>query len=178
MRHTTLALLVGGALALPAAVSAQDFAGPSVGLQLSYGDASTEGPALEGDGALYGLRAYYDFDPGTFIYGFGLQYDATDISLGGGTAEIDEVLRLAGRIGVTSGANWYYGTLGYARAYTSGPAAAGDSDGFFVGVGYEVFVSDEFTVGTELLYHEFSDFDIGTLDADVTTLSFSVNYRF
>lgn len=178
MRTTLITLITTTALVLPGVAAAQSFGGPSVGLQLSYGDASTDGPALEGDDALFGLRAYYDWDQGTYIAGVGLQYDATDLALGGGVAEIDDVLRLAGRIGAQSGQNWYYATAGYARASTSGPAAAGDSDGFFIGAGYEVFVSDQVTLGSELLYHEFSDFDIPTLEADVWTLGFSVNFRF
>jgi len=162
----------------PVPTAAYDWSGFSVGGQLSYGDVSTEGPELDGDGLLYGLRAYYDYDFGNFIVGGGLQYDAADIDLDG-VAAVDNVLRVGARIGAGSGQNWYYGTAGFAQAFTDPDAAdPGSSEGYFAGVGYEVALTDSFTVGAELLYHEFDDFDIDTLEADVTTLGLSANYRF
>ncbi|MEL6607765.1 MAG: outer membrane beta-barrel protein [Pseudomonadota bacterium] len=163
---------------VPAAPARYDWTGPSVGAQLSYGDVSTEGPALSGDDALLGLRAYYDYDFGNYVLGGGLQYDTADIDLEG-VASVSEVLRLGARAGIASGQNWYYGTVGFARAFTDdGAAAPGDSDGYFIGAGYEVALTESVTAGAELLYHQFDDFDIDTLDADVTTLGLSVNYRF
>ncbi|MEM8579560.1 MAG: outer membrane beta-barrel protein [Pseudomonadota bacterium] len=178
MPPTLPSLAAAFALALPSVAAAQSFEGPSVGLQLSYADAETSGPALDGDDPLFGLRAYYDWDLGDYVIGTGLQYEAGDVGLTGGVATIDDVFRLAGRVGITRGPGYYYVTAGYAYADTSGPAAAGSSDGYFIGIGYEGFVSDQVTLGAELLYHEFDSFDIPTLEADVTTLNLSVNYRF
>ncbi|MEM9350261.1 MAG: porin family protein [Pseudomonadota bacterium] len=161
----------------PGVAAAQSFDGPSVGLQLSYGDVETSGPSLDGEDTLIGIRAYYDVDFGNFIAGGGFQYDSTEIDLDG-AADIDDVFRLAGRVGVSSGPAYYYGTAGFVQASTSGPADAGDSDGYFVGAGVEAFVADNITVGGEVLYHEFDDFDISSLDAEVTTLGVNVNYRF
>ncbi|MEM1151573.1 MAG: outer membrane beta-barrel protein [Pseudomonadota bacterium] len=164
-------------LAFPGIAAAQSFDGPSVGLQLSYGDADTSGPSLDGEDTLIGLRAYYDVDFGNFIAGGGLQYDSTEIDLDG-VADVDDVFRLGARVGVANGPAYFYGTAGFAQASTSGPADAGDSDGYFVGAGAEAFVADNITVGGEILYHEFEDFDIGSLEAEVTTIGFNVNYRF
>lgn len=158
-------------------VSGTNWTGPSVGVQLGYGDVSTSGAAtLGGDDVLLGLRAYYDYDFGDFIVGGGLQYDNTDIDLGGGTT-VDSVTRAGLRAGVDLGTNWIYGTAGWARAETSN-AAVGDSDGWFAGLGYEVFVANNVTVGAEILYHEFDDFDLGGLEAEATTAALSVNFRF
>lgn len=153
--------------------------GATVGVQLSYGDLSTSGPALDGGGALLGLRATYDWQTDRVIYGVGLQYDTADIDLDGAAA-VDSVLRLSGRVGVDSGRNFLYGTAGFARATTeAGTADVGASDGYFLGAGYEVFVSDDTTIGSELLYHRFEDFEnLPTLEADATTLGVSVNFRF
>lgn len=162
----------------PFPAQGRDWSGFSVGGQLSYGDVSTDGPELDGEGLLYGLRAYYDYDFGNFILGGGLQYDAADIDLDG-VAAVDNVLRLGARVGASLGDNWVYGTAGFAQAYTDPDAAdPGSSDGYFAGLGYEVAVTDTVTVGAELLYHEFDSFDIDTLEADVTTLGVSANYRF
>ncbi|WP_147127215.1 outer membrane protein [Shimia ponticola] len=155
-----------------------DWTGFSIGGQLSFGDVNTDGPELDGEDALYGFRAYYDYDFGNFIAGGGLQYDAADIDLDG-VAAIESVLRLGGRVGVGSGQNWYYGTAGFARADTdAGAADPGSSNGYFIGAGYEVALSDTFTIGAEILYHEFDDFDIDTLEAEATTIGLSANYRF
>lgn len=157
-------------------VSGTDWTGPSVGVQLGYGDVDTSGPALNGDDVLFGLRAYYDYDFGDFIVGGGLQYDATDLDIGGATT-LDSVTRLGLRAGVDLGRQWIYGTAGWAQAETSA-AGIGDSDGWFAGLGYEVFVADGITIGTEVLYHEFDDFDLVGLEAEATTAAVSVNFRF
>lgn len=157
--------------------SGSDWTGPSVGVRLGYGDVSTYGAAqLSGDGALFGLRANYDYDLGTVIVGGGLQYDTTDIDLGGVTT-LESVTRIGARAGADLGTSWLYGAAGWAQANTSAPTV-GDSDGWYAGVGYEMLVSEGITVGTEVLYHEFSDFDLSGLNAEATTAAISVNFRF
>jgi opacity protein-like surface antigen len=158
------------------AAPAADWTGPSVGAQLGYGDVSTSGPALSGDDVLLGLRAYYDYDFGDFVLGGGLQYDATDLDIGGATT-LESVTRIGGRAGADLGRSMLYGTAGWAQARTSA-TGIGDSDGWFAGVGYEMFVTDAVTVGTEVLYHEFDDFDLAGLEAEATTAAISVNFRF
>ena len=154
-----------------------DWTGPSVGLQFGYIDVETSGAAaLEGDDTLIGLRAYYDYDFGQFVLGGGLQYDVTGVDLGGVT-EVESVLRGGVRGGIDLNRNWIYATLGLARVETSA-AAVGDSSGYFAGLGYEVFVGQQVTLGAEVLYHEFDDFDLGGLEAEATTASVSVNFRF
>lgn len=164
---------------IPVAPAGTDWTGFSIGAQLGYIDVDTDGAAeLDGDDILYGVRAYYDYDFGNFILGGGVQYDFTSVDLDG-AAEVDAVLRIGARAGVDLNQNWIYGTAGYARVETdAGAVDPGDSDGFFVGAGYEVFVTDAVTLGAEVLYHEFEDFDIDGLDADATTASVSVNFRF
>lgn len=157
-----------------------DWSGFFVGAQIGYGDleADTGAATLDDDGALYGLRAGYDYDFGPALVGGVLQYDASNLELDDGAdgIELDSVLRLGARVGFDSGRNLYYLTGGYANADTD---AIGDSDGYFAGVGYEVFLTDRVTLGAEALYHEFDDFDDApTVDADATTVGLNVNYRF
>ena len=153
-----------------------DWTGPSIGLQFGIIDVETSGPSLEGDDTLIGLRAYYDFDFGQYVVGGGLQYDATGVDLGGVT-EVESVLRAGVRGGIDLNRNWVYATAGLARVETSA-AAVGDSNGYFAGLGYEVFVGQQVTLGAEVLYHEFDDFDLGGLEAEATTAAVSVNFRF
>ncbi|MEL7301033.1 MAG: outer membrane beta-barrel protein [Pseudomonadota bacterium] len=162
---------------IPSLVAAQSFEGPSVGVQLSYGDVDTSDAAeLEGDNALIGARAYFDTDVGGFLLGGGVQYDITEIDLEGVT-DIDAVFRIGARGGVQNGGNYFYGTGGFAQAYLS-EEAVGDSGGFFVGAGYESFVTDTITAGVEVLYHRFQNFELDELTANVVTVGAHLNYRF
>ena len=178
-----MAAIVAIMLAVPGVALGQspgDWTGGSVGGQVGYLDGETDGAAvLEGDGATFGIRAHYDYDFGSYVIGGGIEYDSGDVELGAGAASIDDVLRLKARAGIDAGQNWYYGTFGWAQASVGDPAdSIGDSDGYFLGVGAEMFLSERTTAGAEILYHNFDDFDLDGLEADATTLNFSVNFRF
>lgn len=159
----------------PAPAPSFDWTGASVGLQFGYIDAETSGAlALEGDDTLIGLRAYYDYDFGQYVVGGGLQYDVTDVDLGG-AAEIEDVLRVGVRGGIDLDRNWVYATAGYTEVGTD---TVGDGDGYFAGVGYEVFLNQQITLGAEVLYHDVDGFDVPGLEAEATTAAVSVNFRF
>lgn len=177
IKHILRATAAIAALMAPGAAVAQDWTGPSVGLQFGNLDVETSGAAaLSGDDISYGARAYYDVDFGDYIIGGGLQYDTSDVDLGGVTT-VDSVLRIGARAGADLGLAYLYGTGGFARVYTSN-AAVGDSSGYFIGAGLEYLVAENITLGTEILYHEFDDFDLGGLDAEATTVGVSLNFRF
>ncbi|MBF9048139.1 outer membrane beta-barrel protein [Rhodobacterales bacterium LSUCC0031] len=160
----------------PVAAFGRNWTGASVGLTLGYGDVSTSGPALAGDDVLLGLRAHYDYDFGDFILGGGLQYDTTNLDLGG-VATLDAVTRVGLRGGIDLIDDWLYATAGWAQAQISG-GGVGDSDGWFAGLGYEMAMTEALSLGAELLYHEFDSFDLGGMSADATTAAVSVNFRF
>lgn len=167
----------------PVFAPSYDWSGFSAGLQLGYGDIDTNVDDLDGSGVLYGLRANYDYDFGSFVLGAGVQYDWTDIELeldGDETGiDVDSVLRAGLRAGIDSGRNLFYLAGGWARVELEGGGTDDDSDGFYIGAGYEVFLTDAVTAGAELLYHEFDDFDDDEdLEAEATTFALSVNYRF
>lgn len=139
--------------------------------------------ALSDDGGFVGLRLGYDYDFGGFLLGAAASYDRLDLDLGGGV-QVDDVMRLGVRAGIPSGRNLYYATAGLARADTN---IIGSADGYYAGLGYEVFLNENITLGAEALYHEFDDFDgAGVLnpvpgaaaDAEATTVGLNVNFRF
>lgn len=158
-----------------------DWNGFYAGAQVNYADADAEFDGfidnLEGDDFLFGLRAGYDYDFGNLVAGPVVQYDTGSLDLG--DLEIENILRIGGRVGFDSGRNLYYATGGYAEADTE---EFGDADGFFAGLGYEVFLTDRVTIGAEALYHEFDedDFDDFSNDADVeaVTVGLNLNFRF
>ncbi|APZ54984.1 outer membrane protein [Salipiger abyssi] len=156
-----------------------DWTGPSVGVQLGYGSADADGPADDSEeGALYGVRAFYDHDFGNWVAGGGLQYDGADIDLGD-AGNVDGIAKLGGRVGYDMGRTMIYGSGGYAHASTDGGALdAGSSDGYYVGIGAETYVTDNVTVSGELNYNEFEDFDANDLKVGATTATVGLNYRF
>ena len=160
-------------------IRGRDFTGFSLGGQFGRGFVDTENAGgIDGEDMLYGLRAYYDYDFGNYVLGGGLQYDETDINLDGAVT-VDKILRIGGRAGWDYNGELFYGTAGYAKAFTEDDAVSvGDSNGYFAGVGVETFVTDNVTLGTEVLYHKFSDFDASNVEVDATTASINLNYRF
>lgn len=160
-------------MAAPPAPASPDWTGFSAGAQLGYGDVSATG-GLSGDGAIGGLTAGYDWDLGNWVVGAGADYDFSNIDVGGAT-DLDNVLRLKLRGGYKLGNGLAYASAGAARAYTS---ALGDDNGWYAGVGYEHLVTSNISVGGEILYHEFDNFDGSGVDVEATTAQARVNFRF
>ncbi|MCM2563644.1 porin family protein [Lutimaribacter sp. EGI FJ00015] len=151
----------------------RDWTGYYMGGQLGYGDVeASTGP--EGDGLIGGLVAGYDYDFGNWVLGGGLDYDFADIDLGG-AATLESVARLKMRGGYKIGDGLAYATAGLARAETD---TLGNDNGYFVGLGYEHMITDQFSLGGEALYHEFDDFNGSGVDLDATTVQLRGTFRF
>ena len=149
-----------------------DWTGFYAGAQLGWLDANPD-LVPGGDDFIYGLHAGYDYDFGLFVLGAELDYDAGDIDIAGGTASIDDVWRAKLRAGYDLGNTLIYATGGYAEVDTS----IGDGDGYFGGIGVAYRVSDNFTVGGEILGHKFDSIG-GVTDADATTATVRASFRF
>ncbi|WP_299725391.1 outer membrane beta-barrel protein [uncultured Tateyamaria sp.] len=158
----------------PAPVIAQggEWTGGYAGIQLGYGDVNGTG-AADGDDFLYGVHLGYDYDFGTFVLGGEIDYDATDIDLNG-AATVDSVARLKLRAGYDFGRTLGYFTAGVAEVDTS----LGSESGEFYGIGAVYQISDRYTVGAELLEHNFDDISGTGVDADATTLTLRGSIRF
>lgn len=161
--------------AAPAAPASPDWSGFYAGAQLGFGDVNTSLPGVSGDDVIGGLTAGYDFDLGKYVVGFGADYDFADIGVSP-TVDVENIFRLKMRSGIkTSPRGLLYITGGYAHLQTSG---LGDEDGKFYGAGYEHFVTDNVTLGGEVLHHEFYDIGSTTTDADATTYQVRATFRF
>lgn len=156
-----------------AAPAGGDWTGAYGGLQLGYGKAKATG-GLEGDSVIGGLTFGYDYDFGQFVVGAGLDYDITDIDLGGATT-IENVARLKLRAGYDLGQSLVYVSAGGARADTS---TLGNDTGWFAGAGYEYRLTESLSLGGEVLYHEFDDFNGSGVDGDATTVQVRALFRF
>ncbi len=171
---TAFALLVIGVLA-PGAAYAQspDWSGAYAGAQLGYAHADTALPGVDGDGAIIGVVGGYDWDLGNWVIGLGADYDVADIDLGT-AAEIEEIWRIKFRSGYKIGQGLAYGTAGYANVDTD---ILGNEDGYFIGAGYERRLAPNFSLGGELIYHDFDNLN-ATTDVDATTVQVRGTFRF
>lgn len=163
---------------VPAPNLGGDWTGFYTGLQLGYSEADTNF-GVDGDNGSYGFHAGYNYDFGRFVLGGELDYDKTDIDLddaaGVTQGSIDSVARAKIKGGYDLGNTLIYATGGYARADTS----IGDEDGAFYGIGMDYKITEQYSVGAELLEHKFDDVGgVSGADADVTTFNVRGSYRF
>ncbi len=160
----------------PAPVAVQsfggDWTGAYAGVQLGYGDVNGTG-AADGEDILGGVHVGYDYDFGTFVLGGELDYDFADIDLNG-AATVDSVARLKLKAGYDFGRTLGYFTAGVADVDTS----LGSETGEFYGIGAAYQINDSYTVGAELLEHNFDDINGTGVDADATTLTVRGSIRF
>ncbi|PLL13722.1 porin family protein [Tabrizicola sp. TH137] len=157
---------------VPVAAPSADWSGLYVGGQLGYGDVGSTG-ALAGDGETAGLFAGYRADFGQFVTGVEGNFDWANIDLGGGTS-LDSISRLKLIGGYDMGPALVYGTVAAVRADTT----LGADNGYGLGVGVDYAVSDQMTLGAELMEHRFDNFVGSGTDIDATTLNARVGFRF
>lgn len=162
--------------ATPAPISqGGNWTGAYGGFQLGYGDVETTGAATEtGDDLLYGVHGGYNYDFGRFVLGGELDYDFSDISLSGAGGDIDSIGRAKLKAGYDLGSTLLYGTAGVAVA----DATLGNDNGTFYGVGVSYQMTPDWTVGGEVLAHQFDDFDGTGVDIEANTLSLRASYNF
>ena len=156
-----------------------DWSGAYVGGQLGYGDVDSNGAGLDGNGALGGVHAGYRWDLGNWVAGGELSWDKTSIDLGATAGdELDSIAALKLMAGREIGNSLVYGTLGAAQAKASVGGADLSDSGMVYGLGFDYAVNDRWTVGGEVLQHQFNDFDATGDDFDATTIKAKVGLRF
>lgn len=156
--------------------SGADWTGGYLGGQLSYGNASVSD--IDGDGIAGGLYAGYLYDFGTFVLGAEGGYDWADIRLDGDAGTIDNIGRLKAIAGYDMGKTLLYATAGAAYADATVGGTNLSDWGWLAGVGLDYRVNDAVSVGGEILYHQFDDFDSSGTDVDATTIAARVSYHF
>ena len=151
-----------------------DWTGFYGGAQLGFADIDSNVPGITGDDAIGGLTVGYDHDFGQWVVGGALDIDWAEINVAPGV-DVDQVFRAKVRGGYKIGDGLLYATGGFANIDTSG---LGDDDGYFVGGGYEHMVTDNVSVGGEVLYHEVDTFGGTVADIEATTVQLRATYRF
>lgn len=149
-----------------------DWTGFYLGGQIGQLDADASNGA-SGDDAAYGIHGGYNYDFGRFVLGGELDYDATDLDLGGG-ATVDSVARAKLKAGYDFGRVLAYVTGGVAEADSS----LGSETGDFYGVGVAYQVTDQWQVGGEVLEHNFDQFGTSGVGSDATSVSLRASFKF
>ena len=175
------------------APAAPSWTGFYAGGELGWGrlEGSGGGQTLDDSGVIGGLTAGYDYDFGTWVAGVRGDYDWSNISISvpvqgapNGKIDLDHVWRIMLRGGPKVGTNGLaYLTAGYANMQlsTSGggvPGTERNDGGYAVGAGYDHLVNQNVSVGAEILYHNFNDFDNSGTDFDLWTVMARAAYRF
>lgn len=159
----------------PSVPTSPNWTGFYGGAQLGYGNVDTDLAGINGDGLIGGLIAGYDYDMGNnWVIGAGVDYDFADIDLGP-AATLENIFRAKARAGYKIGNGLLYGTGGYAWADTDN---VGDDDGYFIGAGYEHMLTQNLSLGAEVLYHQFDDFGTTGTDVEATTVQARASLRF
>jgi opacity protein-like surface antigen len=156
------------------AASGSDWTGAYGGLSLGYGDVDADGVTGDFEGLTYGGHVGYNYDLGNVVLGAELEAVGTDDFINDASGlELENVLRAKVRAGYDAGAFLPYVAAGVAQATVSGA----EDEGYFYGFGVDYAVSDSFTVGGEVLRHEFEDFDGGS-DITADTIALRASYNF
>lgn len=167
-------------VAPPAApvIASVDWSGFYAGGQLGYADVGSNGGGLDGNDFLGGIHAGYRWDFGQFVAGAELDYDTANVDLGGTLGSLDSVARLKLVGGAEVGNSLLYATTGAAYADASVGGASLSDNGWFYGAGATFALNDRWTIGGELLQHEFNDFDGSGVDLDALTATARIGFRF
>jgi outer membrane immunogenic protein len=162
----------------PVIAPSADWSGFYAGVQLGYGDVGSGGAGLDGDGELGGVHAGYRWDLGTAVLGVEADYDTASIDLGTGGDTLDSVARLKLTGGYDLGRTLVYATGGVAQAEATVGGASLSDTGWFLGAGVDFAVTDQWTLGGEILGHRFDDYEGTGIDLDATTLKARISFNF
>lgn len=156
-----------------------DWSGIYAGAQLGYADIDSNGAGFNGYGGFGGIHAGYRYDFGKFVAGAELAYDGGSIDLGSVNGDtVDDMISLKLTGGAEFGRSLFYGAIGAAQASATIGGSDLSDNGFFYGAGMDYAVSDRWTVGGELMQHNFDDFDGTGVDIDSTTAKVKIAMRF
>ena len=149
-----------------------DWTGFYGGVELGYTHIDAAGSGT-GDGISGGVFLGYDHDYGDWVLGVGADYDVVDIRLG--RTEVESIWRLRLRGGYKVGDGLIYGVGGYFSADTD---IFGSDGSYFVGAGYDHMITDRFSLGAEVLYHDIERFGPTITDLGITTVQVRGAFRF
>lgn len=149
---------------------------------------------LDGNGVVGGFSAGYRYDFGQWVVGgeaqydwAGVDFDELDIStdnidleeeLDDEEGSLNDIWRLKGIAGYDMGRTLVYGSLGFAHASGEFGGDDIDGDGWVIGAGADYALTENLSLGGEVMYHQFDDFGYDGTDMTFTTLQAKMTFRF
>ena len=176
-------------IATPVEVS--DWTGFYAGLQFDEVSGNTERDSISSfkadlEGSIVSGFVGYRWAVGRYIVGaeldIALNGDGRMIYTEGGvgtgqTYDINSALRFGGEFGMELGGGLAYVGLGFTKLDVELDKEFDDL-GYYVGIGYDYFVSDSIMVGVEINYHDFNDLDGASDRVTPITLGINVAHKF
>ncbi len=107
------------------------------------------------------------------VYGVEADANATNLQLE--DYDVNSLSHLKAKLGYDLGRSMVYATAGGAYSNIDD---LGSSWGYTGGVGYDYMLTDDLSLGAEILYQSFDDFDGGDTDVDGTSAVVKVSYHF
>lgn len=151
-----------------------NWTGAYAGVQLGYGSLDVSGgTADDQDGVIGGVHAGYDYDFGTYVLGASGSYNMADTNVNGAY-----LANIKARAGYKMGMGLLYATggIGFASAEIGGVDRS--DTGWVAGVGYDHMLTENISLGGEILYNQFTDFDGSGKDISGTMAQAKLAYRF
>jgi outer membrane immunogenic protein len=176
-------------IATPVEVS--DWTGFYAGLQFDEVSGNTERDSISSfkadlEGSIVSGFVGYRWAVGRYIVGaeldIALNGDGRMMYTEGGvgtgqTYDINSALRFGGEFGMELGGGLAYVGLGFTKLDVELDKEFDDL-GYYVGIGYDYFVSDSIMVGVEINYHDFNDLDGASDRVTPITLGINVAHKF
>ncbi|NIZ08258.1 outer membrane protein [Pseudooceanicola sp. HF7] len=160
------AAICATAFATSAAANDSNWTGPYIGGNIGW---VLDGPE---DGLGKSLHLGYNRQMNNTVIGLELEHSRTDIGTSAGP--IDKVYRLKTRAGYAEDQMFYYGVVGLARM----EGFFGQEEAYVVGLGVEYDLQNDFSIGTEFLYHGISDFNDSGESLGINTLTVRATWNF
>lgn len=154
-----------------------DWGGFYTGVHLGYGEPDASA-GNDGSGETYGLQAGYRWDLGNTVLGVEGEWSKSGAELTLPGDELDSVARLKLQAGYDLGKTLVYATAGASHAKATIGGADLSDNGWFVGAGVDYALTEQWTVGGEIIADKFDNFDGSGVDLDNTSAALRVNFKF
>lgn len=156
-------------------VSGADWTGGYIGGGLGYGSGGGTGWASGVNGAAYSGFAGYNFDMGSTVLVAEIEYGNARLSDPNTNDTFKSLARVKGKIGYDAGTYLPYLTVG--GGYFTKSDNTSDW-GYVAGGGVDYAVSDSMTIGGEVLYNKWNDFNNSGSMISATTATARVAFHF